>query len=307
MNYDDALLDRYLLGRTSEEETDALELRLLEDPDFAETLQAAEFELVERYARGQLAADEGLALTARLHGSPRLREVLAFSRSLIDIARQQKRPSLLKRLPALLSVLWAPAARPAWTAAAVASIGAVWLGSQNVDLRRELDSVAGIEGKVVALEQQQQSTLEQLAQAQEQARRSSESEQRFRAEYAQRQQRSSERESRARKVVTVSLTATTRSGESETKLLVARDQTHALIELDLPATVGTAALLALVRRDGVTVWTESDFAVERSSAGVIGSFEMPRQSLVTGRYEIEVRSQSGTVATFPLTVERPQP
>lgn len=301
MNYDDALLDRYLLGRTSPEETDKLELRLLEDPALFESAQVAEFELLERFARGQLAAEERLHLTARLHASPRLRESLAFANALIDIAKQTPAPRR-KWLPALLSSLWTPAARPAWVAAAVASIGTVWLGSQNVDLRREIEGVARIESRVSELEAERQQTLEQLADAQARAQSAAESEARFRAEYAQRQQATTERGGGGRRVVTMSLTGTTRSGGNEANLRLEAGQTHVQMELDLPATELAPPIRAIVKRKGVAVWTEDNLRVERSALGVIGILEVPRQSLVAGRYEIEVRSRTGPVATFPLTV-----
>jgi outer membrane murein-binding lipoprotein Lpp len=298
---DDALLDRYLLGRTSPEETDAIELRLLEDPAWFESAQAAEFELLERFARGELAPEDRLHLTTRLHTSPRLRESLAFANSLIDIATQTPAPRRAG-WSAWFSGLWAPAARPAWVAAAVASIGTVWLGSQNVDLRRELAGVATIESRVSELETERQRTLEQLTAAQTEAQRASESEARVRAEYAQRQQATAERGGGGRRLVTMSLTGTTRSGGTEANLQLAADRTHVQMELDLPATDLAPPVRAIVKRKGVPVWSENNLRVERSALGVIGILEVPRQSLVAGRYEIEVRSATGSVATFPLTV-----
>lgn len=298
---DEALLDRYLLGRTSPEETDAIELRLLEDPAWFESAQAAEFELLERFARGELAAEDHLHLAARLHASPRLRESLAFASSLIDIAKQTPAPHR-RGWSAWFSSLWTPAARPAWVAAAVASIGTVWLGSQNVDLRREIAAVATIESRLSELETERQRTLEQLTASQAQAQRATESEARIRAEYAQRQQATAERSGGGRRLVTMSLTGTTRSGGAEANLELGTASTHVQMELDLPATELAPPVRAIVKRKGVPVWTEKNLRVERSSLGVIGILEVPRQSLVAGRYEIEVRSATGPVATFPLTV-----
>ena len=309
MNHHDALLDRYLLGRTSPEETEAVELRLLEDAGTFESAEAAEFELLERYARGELDDDDRSALATRLEGSPRLRGNLTFAQSLIEFARTA--PRIRKSwLASLLAGMFAPAARPAWAAAALASIGAVWLGSQNVDLRQDLEAAAGFEERVSTLEQVSQKAQTELARALEEGRRAVDSEARLRADFARSQQRATELESRIARQgnfhpVTLSLTATTRSGGGASSLVLDAAKTHVLIELDLPANGSSGPWTATVERESVVIWTEADLSVERSSLGVIGSFELPRQSLVEGRYDVVVRAGSTTIATFPLTVERP--
>lgn len=307
MKEDSALLDRYLLGRTSPEETDAIELRFLEDPSLLESAEAAEFELLESYARGELDADDRAAVAARLQRSPELRETQAFTRALIDVARATPVVAKQSGLRTFLSNLFAPAARPASAAAALASIGAVWLGSQNVSLRQELAAAAGFERQVSVLRSENEQARGDLTAAQQESR---ESEAQFHATISRSQQRISELESQIasapdRNLVTLSLTATTRSGGGAPRLVVPPGKTHARIELDLPARVGPAPWTATVEREGVAVWTETNLDVDRSSLGVIGTLEIPRQSLVAGRYEIVVRSATGPVATFPLTVERP--
>ncbi len=80
------LIARYLLGELPTADADALELRLLAETDFADEMQAVEYELIDRYVRNQLHAAERNRfethyLATRLH-----RERLATARELLQAA-----------------------------------------------------------------------------------------------------------------------------------------------------------------------------------------------------------------------------
>ena len=85
-DYED--LRRYLLGQQPEEEADRLERRLLLDEDLFELAEAAEADLLDECARGELAPTLCEPLTRRLAASPGGRVRLARARGLAAALRR---------------------------------------------------------------------------------------------------------------------------------------------------------------------------------------------------------------------------
>lgn len=75
------LLVRYLLGQLSDEERDEVGTRLFSDDAFAELLEDAETDLIDRYARGELNAVDANAVRSRLLNSERQQDKLALARA----------------------------------------------------------------------------------------------------------------------------------------------------------------------------------------------------------------------------------
>ena len=73
---------RFLLGELAEDEQDRLERRLLEDGAAGEAVAAAEDDLLDAYAAGELPRRQRLAFERRLRGSASLRRRAAFARAL---------------------------------------------------------------------------------------------------------------------------------------------------------------------------------------------------------------------------------
>ena len=80
------LIARYLLGELPEADADALELRLLAEPDWADEMQAVEYELMDRYVRNQLHATQRQRFEAHYLATPLHRERLATARELLQAA-----------------------------------------------------------------------------------------------------------------------------------------------------------------------------------------------------------------------------
>jgi len=69
----------YLLGRMTEEEREKIADSLFGDPAFAESMEETERDLLDRYARGELSAEDRAAVELRLLVSDRQKAKLRFS------------------------------------------------------------------------------------------------------------------------------------------------------------------------------------------------------------------------------------
>ncbi|MFN0109545.1 MAG: hypothetical protein ACKVZH_11880 [Blastocatellia bacterium] len=77
------LFARYLLGELPEAETDALEVRLLTDEEAIEQMQAAEYELIDGYVRGQLSAAQRTRFETHYLSTPLHVDRVATARRLL--------------------------------------------------------------------------------------------------------------------------------------------------------------------------------------------------------------------------------
>jgi hypothetical protein len=84
----DETLRRWLLHALPANEAEALEQRLLTDEDFGERLRAAETDLLDDYARGDLEPDESAAAAERFAATARDRMRVRIARALARITRR---------------------------------------------------------------------------------------------------------------------------------------------------------------------------------------------------------------------------
>ncbi len=103
------LLLRYLLGRVSEDERDAVGTRLFSDDGFADALEDVENDLLDAYVRGQLDPADAHAVKTRLLNSERQREKLASAKIIAGTSPQRAVPAFRWLLLAAAAVLmfWA--------------------------------------------------------------------------------------------------------------------------------------------------------------------------------------------------------
>lgn len=85
---DERVITDYLLGASSEAETERLDELSLTDDDFAQRLQAAENDLVDAYVRGELARDALARFNSHYLASPRRREKVRFAETFLALAEQ---------------------------------------------------------------------------------------------------------------------------------------------------------------------------------------------------------------------------
>jgi hypothetical protein len=121
----------YLLGRLSDEDAQALEERYFRDPDLFERLTALETDLLDEYARGELAGQDRSDFERRLEISPllrsRLESAVTIQRDLASASAAAAPPPVAER-PERLGLAWL---------AGLAAAAAVALAVVGVSLHRE--------------------------------------------------------------------------------------------------------------------------------------------------------------------------
>ena len=144
----DARLTRYLLGAVSETERENIEAEYLTDEDVFEQMLIAEDELVDAYARGELADQERKQFEKTFLTSARGRDRVHFSQALAGVvsdARSVPRRVSPSPSPSFFTALWAsltPKVRVAGVAFAVLLITAFsWLLVERMRMRTELQEL----------------------------------------------------------------------------------------------------------------------------------------------------------------------
>ncbi|HKX29009.1 MAG TPA: CHAT domain-containing protein [Blastocatellia bacterium] len=85
---------RFLLGEALPDEQEEMEIRLLEDAELQELIQAAEFDLIDDYIRGNLAASETRSFEQNFLNSPARRHQLAMARVILNAPDRGPKRSL---------------------------------------------------------------------------------------------------------------------------------------------------------------------------------------------------------------------
>jgi len=154
----DARLTRYLLGAVSETERENIEAEYLTDEDVFEQMLIAEDELVDAYARGELADQERKQFEKNFLTSARGRDRVHFSQALAGVvsdARSVPRRVSPSPSPSFFTALWAsltPKVRVAGVAFAVLLVAAFsWLLLERMSMRAELQ---GLRAEQVRLTEQ---------------------------------------------------------------------------------------------------------------------------------------------------------
>ena len=123
----------YLLGDSSETDSQAIELRIVSDPDFAELLLALEDEVIDDYLAGRLSPKEALQFDRRFAQG-------AADRVLrIELARELRRKAAPTRSTSTYPLFWKLSAAAAVLAAVVVSLN-TWIW--NDIARFQLDSAS---------------------------------------------------------------------------------------------------------------------------------------------------------------------
>ena len=304
-------LDRYLLGRLSDAESDALEGRLLHDARFFEEAEMAEDDLVDRYDRGELSAEDRKRFERHLLPAPRIRDRVRVARALRDVSQ--------RRIPAPVHVPVRRTVRWAWAAALVAALTAGALGFEVVRLHDRLDD-ATTEARIAQVPERAQAPQGAYGDVEDEAPlpfdepaapRPAEphdeeppSRGETDAEAAGERIASLEQELNAARETIASLSeessepsvadsasnallflglATRSTGDEN--VLEMGDAAFAEIQVDLGRRRPSGTIRAAVTRDGVPVW-ESDAEVVTADGESMARLSIPRESLATGDYRV---------------------
>ena len=174
--YDDKLLTDYLLGSLSEEEAEQLDELSFTDDELAARLRVVENDLVDAYARGEMAGATLERFKSHYLASPGRREKAAFARGFQDFLRhavttqgQQRsfqEPSAVKERASPRSFphryFFTPRPALQWGLAAAALIAIVvggWLAFQNLRLENRMNQAQAEREELQRREQQLQAEM----------------------------------------------------------------------------------------------------------------------------------------------------
>jgi hypothetical protein len=291
---------RYLLGELSEAERARLERRLLEDGRASDLAAAAEDDLLDAWATGELPRRRRLAFERRLRGSAELRRRAAFARALARAAgsgaaaggRIEAEGGRVVAWPGGRRGFAAPLASLAAAAAVLLAIACGWLlwrggrlADQVVDLERETAAVAaerdalasrsGDFDRRLASERTAAADLEHRLEAQ-------------REQLAELERLARERAAAPPAPVTASfvLSAALRSeiGPRRLELPAAVEQVR--LTLDLGAEEDFPGYLAVLHGpSGREVWSRRGLAPAAGGTGTTVELELPAALLAAGRHE----------------------
>lgn len=154
---DEQTITDYLLGASSDADTEILDEMSLTDSEFVERSQAVENDLVDGYLRGELPADEAARFTSHYLASPRRRDKVRFAQTLVAYAEKaatsqgqdlqvtapesRAESEAARREPFGFMFFALPRLTPHWGLAAAALIillGAGYLFVENLRLRNQM-------------------------------------------------------------------------------------------------------------------------------------------------------------------------
>jgi hypothetical protein len=162
---DEGLLRRYLLGLTSADETERIDQLSVTSDDFANRLQAAEYDLVDAYAAGELSGELLDAFRATYPAHADGRAEIGFAETLAVHQARAARPSSAsspeRTTAAPRKGWWQSDTLPRWTLALAATLVlaiAGYLIVENQSLRQDVDGArverAALDAKARELQQQ---------------------------------------------------------------------------------------------------------------------------------------------------------
>lgn len=310
-------ISRYLLGELPREEMDALEARLLTESGLFDLAEAVEDEVVDRYVRGEMSREEARRFERRLLPSERIQERVAFARALASRHTAAQPLERERRLAPVIPLFRSPA-RLAWAATLVALLAAGVLAFEVARLRSGRTELERSHAAAVAQMEDERRSHEVPAPAkapstedeatEELAGALSAARERI-AELEARDAATAERRTRRPREIgdpvataTVFLTLATRAGAAPTTLASEELSQAERVELQLDLDGGTPQepLSARVLRGSEPVWQTRQVQVITMDGESMARIELPRESLLEGRYRIELAQQGEDGKTWDL-------
>lgn len=300
---DDSTLIRYLVGRTSEAETDLLDERSIVDEDFAQRLRAVEHDLVDAYTDGELTGDTLEGFREQYLHSPAGLAQVEFAEALRGYRRAAgaERPSPALTRPGMWQV-------PRWqlAAAAVVLAASAYLLVDDLRLRRQITSAREAQAELELRARQLQEDMGQ----QQSATRATEDELARVREALAALRESASREPRpgGQSVLALVLRAATRDAGEIPRLVVPRGGDAVTLLLPLVASdfPQYEALLRDATSDGV-IWRSGRLTgpVERDRPMI--PVTVPSSLLAPRAYTLELtgipaRGDAEPLDTYPFRV-----
>lgn len=320
---DTTRITRYLLGQLPPEERDRTEEGLLKDRELFELAESVEDDLVDRYARNELADDERRRFERHMLTSARIRQRLEVARAL---AAHERRRAANASKAGRRTTGAAPRRAGlalAWAATVAALVAGGWFAFQAV---QHEDRIRELESERTLLAERLDEELTRAARAEATADEAAESRQRaaeLEESLAAARDRIAELEETptapspgrrvrtgsgdygdAARTATLFLSLATRSDAGPATLHLEGAE-RAELQLDLGGQRPSDPLTATVLRDGVMVWRETNVSMESFGTESMALITVPEQLLREGRYRLELSAGSGeTLGSYEISVER---
>lgn len=320
-------ISRYLLGELAPAEMETLERRLLTEPGLFELAESVEDDVVDRYVQGEMSREEERRFERRLLPSRRIQERVAFARALAFRRRAERgatarsEAGTARGIPLLLS-----SARLAWAATLIAALAAGALAFQVAELRQDRAELQRNHAAAMAqLEEERQAEVaaapiekrggegeaadrlaEELSAARE---RIAELEDAREAAAAERRARGPRKIRDDAATVSLFLSLATRAADEPATLRLGDlgEEKDLELHLDLAGLRPEQPLVGTVFRGPEPVYRVSPVPVESWEGESMARLVLPRESLLEGRYRIDlVRGENGgaLLGTYELSVTR---
>ena len=321
---------RYLLGRLSHEESDALETHLLHDGRLFELAEAIEDDLIDRYVRGELPADDAKRFERHLLPSRRIGERVDVARALaawVDRERGGRPVADRPETGGVVVPLFRRTARLAWAAALVAAIAAGALAFEVSRLHERLEDAGTPAGVEHARGEETSSPIAPVPEPVGEPTSASpgtDAPQRIEElerELATAQERIASLESEVEQdpaervagvgaddtvpTATLFLAAITRGVAGE-KSLSLQNAERAEIFIPIGPRQPSGNVRTTVTRDGTVIWDDPDTEVRTEEGHSMARLVLPRQSLSEGRYQVRLTEagREEQAVSYPFSIER---
>ena len=319
--YDDRLLTDYLLGSLSEEEAERLDELSFTDDELAARLQVVENDLVDAYARGEMAGATLERFKSHYLASPRRREKAAFARGFQDKLRQavttekQQRSfqeasvarefapteSFLRRYfsPSRPAVQWGLAA-----AALLVLLVSGWLTFDNLRLRDQMNQAQAEREEIQRRERELQTELEDQRSGDSEKERELAALRERLAELERQSGRQpgaksdTEPERAGSSVVAITLAPQLRGASQPATVTIPADASYVAFELELEPSDFTSYRAELKARPGdELIWRSASLKAKSAGDGKRIAVTVRAALLKSGVYNLEAHGVSPTGAT----------
>jgi hypothetical protein len=299
----ETLIARYLLGELSEEQQLAVEDRAFADKKYLASITAVENDLIDEYVRNELSASDRQRFEKQFLASAERRKRVEFARALAGVIAEEAVPkktvvheakswSWRDSLYAFINGFY-PLAQLAFAVAApLLLVGAAWLFTETMRLRRELTQLQA--------EKQSQQNLQQALELER--RHNEELNARLDQEKRQREQtdeslrelsETGDAMNPAPRPVIASLTllpGLSRGGDDKPSLVLTEDARLVRLQIGIdPEEPYKKFAVELLTLSGRQVWTRENLSARsRRGTRAIG-LTLPATALKAGEYELRLR------------------
>jgi hypothetical protein len=310
--YNEALIERYLLGELPDDEQIRLEDRAFSDHQYLQNVLAVENDLIDDYLRGSLPERKQRQFETRFLASDERRQKVEFARALAKVATKSAAAEPVRQpVSALAPASWwdsfvdllraaNPAAKLSLAAASLALIiGIPWLVAQTIKLRGEINRLQAeqqarqkdLEQQVAGARTRSEELTGQLQREKAQRERSEELAHQLEQE---REKLLSAQKDQSAPTTTIAslilLPGISRGGGNRLQLVIPPPVRLARLQIGLEREDEYQSFRVEIRTaQGQEVWTQDRLRPRTSGAGRVVKLVVPGSAFDAGQYELTLK------------------